>query len=259
MVLLVDADVYSAADDFPAVQHDFGWDEEVDQITGPLTPGDLKRRCLIESTILRSLYGRESEEAGVERLYHLLKNETISAQRVYDFDAETCRKLELAGRGDIKRFVEHVQALRKRYFEKDPFVDRGAQRILSTELLELREQTNLEVLFGPSSLYGKTLKKALVRTNLKRYAERDVYDAKLMLSLVLSALESEHPLRTEQRDPLLEVLQQRLKNSPAALFRYREELLTLLREIPTSEYEPILVGKQIQSLRSKLEAVRKQN
>jgi hypothetical protein len=104
----------------------------------------------------RWLFGEESAARPERHLDEILLTRVRDAAREYDLNERQRRKLQLAGRGDIKRFFDRVED-RRRGFETE-------RQRFQTGLAALKRLNDLSEIyqkgpFGDGSLFAKTLRK----------------------------------------------------------------------------------------------------
>lgn len=116
-------------------------------------------------------------------------------------------KLELAARGDIKRFFERVDGSRKKF----QAVGNDANRIneIWPDIEPLQQKLHVG-LFDDQSLFAKTLEKTLDEEQAASYRavqlERRKFRYKAAIGAALLKLDVAVPLRDEERRKLLDVL-----------------------------------------------------
>jgi hypothetical protein len=102
------------------------------------------------------LVGEDSAARPERHLEEILLTSIRDAAREHDLNAGQRRKLQLAGRGDIKRFFDRVED-RRRGFETE-------RQRFQTGLAALQRLNDLSEIyhkgpFGDGSLFAKTLRK----------------------------------------------------------------------------------------------------
>jgi hypothetical protein len=113
------------------------------------------------------------------------------------------KKLELAGRGDIKRFFDRVEEKRKEF--ESVRTDQQKFSAFFQELRPLQLAMNAG-LFGDESIFARTLKKTLDPEQTARYEtvviERRHYRQRAWVGLMLAKLDGQVGLTAEQRTRL---------------------------------------------------------
>lgn len=235
------------ADELSPIQFESDWNDEVVEEVAALEAVD-QRRFELRTTFDYAVYG-ERAERGIARLHRVLREELATAQKSYEFDASQQKQLTLAGRGDIKHFVDKSEAFFELCLEQR--VAFNNNRELEIALNALRRDRVRHHLFGPSSLFGKTLRKVTKTAKKKVDEVRDQYEQEVMFLLITTNL-GDHPLRDEQKNPLNVLLQRTIQASLPIADDERKELVKRLIAIPSSEYEKILSKDQLATLRPNL-------
>jgi hypothetical protein len=144
---------------------------------------------------------------GADQARHRLESrlawEIQRVDRLYGLDPAQKHKLELAGRGDIKRFFDDVR-------KKEAMLDRARgdlprHHALMTELEPLRTHAP-QILFIDGSLFVKTLRNTLSPDQRARY-EQDRFDFyRHRVAWAASYLEQRLRLSREQRDRFVDLI-----------------------------------------------------
>jgi hypothetical protein len=142
--------------------------------------------------------------AARDRLESRLIRVIDQVDQMYDLTPEQEKKLEVAGRGDIKRFFDRIAEM-KRQFDQ-PEGDLVQNRVSQHDLHSLRQEFQQNH-FDDNSLFSKTLKRMLTPEHRARYEERDrVATYRTRVNWVLFPLSRELGLSREQHRRLLDVI-----------------------------------------------------
>jgi hypothetical protein len=176
-----------------------------------------------------------------DRLEMFLARRLKELKAHYHLTEAQLKKLQLAGRGDIKRFMDRLhQAARKL---EDSQIDDGELRNIDFEIDEATKAMNTEF-FGEDSLFYKTTattlnteqaadwETALIKENYRRF-ERAVVQS-------VTALQRNLGLRAKQTTALAELLV--FETRPPKRFGEASELALVLFQasrIPTARIKPI--------------------
>lgn len=137
-----------------------GWDEEA------IPPGDGRppaRRVVLSVSVEHWVFGQEGSH-GTALLKAFLQQKMAAIQREYtELNAANLEKLELAGKGDIKRFHDQVAVLKARYPQNT--IDQEQLHLVLAEVQTLRQRLHSDQFFGDQSILTKTLRLIVARKN----------------------------------------------------------------------------------------------
>lgn len=195
--------------------------------------------------------------AARKRLDTLLDLRTNDVDRTCRLSEIQRRKLQLAGRGDIKNFFEQVEAVRQKFLLVRK--DQNKFNELWQEIQPL--QTTLKAgLHGEDSLFYKTLRNALDPQQLSRYlqvdGERKAYQYRAKVELVVAMLEANLPLRDEQRQKLILLI---LENTrPPRRFGNADYYVVLwnVSQVPKDKLRPLFEDTEWRILSQQLDQAR---
>jgi hypothetical protein len=164
------------------------------------------------------------------------------------------RKLELAGQGDVKRFLRSVEQLKEKFRQVGQDQQKFNEIAREASPLQMKMQTGV---FGDSSLYRKILKQTLDQGQSVRYEQEERqrrkfrYEAKI--ELVMSNLESTIPLRAEQRQRMVKLLLD--ETEPPKNFGQYDYYVVLVqaRKLGEAKLKPIFDDAQWQTLKRALD------
>jgi hypothetical protein len=133
-------------------------DDDEDEVVNPPKPAGAMDFALTEANFDSWLFGDiQDGRARRQWLEYRLRVKTTQVASKHELSPEQIKKLQLAGRGDIKRFFDQVEEMRLRFEELRANIPAG-QRFLSNELCPLRTQFQTGS-YGNDSLFNKTLQK----------------------------------------------------------------------------------------------------
>ena len=158
-------------------------------------------------------------EAGRDRLRTQLEIELADLDQTCQLDEAQRKKLLLAGRLDIQRFLDRYGALRRKFLKIR--TDQNAMNAFWGEMSPLQQQIQ-SGLFGNDSLLRGVISKTLSAEQLSKFEAaslaRRIYRMRAKLELLLVAADEGMALRAEQRERLqtlcLENLKPARRNSP---------------------------------------------
>ena len=193
----------------------------------------------IDQWVFGNVVGRgQSGTSGIDRLNVLLSARCEGIASVVSLSEDQVRKLRLAGRGDIHRFMEKVDAVHVKFEAVRNDQEKMNQMWQEVQPLQQQFQAGL---FGAGSLFNKVLSEILdeqqlynVRTDEQK-RQRFGYQARIWRAL--AQLERSTPLTKEQRDKLLDLL---LATPPPLRFGQHDHYYVLwqLSKIPEEKIRP---------------------
>lgn len=200
---------------------------------------------MADSSFDQWIFGDQTPDHGLKRIESLLTTNVDSLKRVCGLTADQAAKLELAGRGDIKRFYDEVDVLHTKFNKVRR--NRNAVTAFYQEILPVKAKLDAG-LFDQTSLFGKVLSRSLSDEQSARYeeAERERrefrYHAKLRL--LVAMMERTVPLRADQRERFVRMLKE--ETQPPKVFGKYDyyALLYQLSRIPDWKLETIFDGAE---------------
>src|SRR5262249_46643570 len=142
------------------------------------------------------------------RLDSLLTLNVDDLERTCGLTPVQKRKLIVAGRGDIKRFFDRIEEVRKRFAKNQNDQNQFAQ--LWQEVQPLRNAYHAGF-FGEESIYAKALKATLTPEQLEKYEavvrDRTLYRYWARVDLAMELLNNEVGFTDDQRRQLVKLLQ----------------------------------------------------
>jgi hypothetical protein len=188
----------------------------------------------------RWIFGAQNAQQGTQRVKSELSLNVEAVHRTCGLTEAQMAKLELAGQGDVKRFLSEVQTLRERFMKVRR--NRNAFGKIWEDIRPLQAKFNAG-LFGESSFFNKVLRRTLNDEQSSKYEEamwqrkQARYLAKL--KLVVAIMERNMPLRAEQREQFIDVLRQETK-PPMAFGQYDYYVVLFqVAKVPEEKLKPI--------------------
>ena len=176
-----------------------------------------------------------------------------SVDRHCDLSNAQKSKLELAGRGDIKRFFDEVEVVRKEFMK----VRRDRQKFnqIHQKISPLQMKFNSGI-FDDSSLLHKVLKRTLDTQQQAKYEqselERRRFRYQARVAMVVAMLEKGVPLLDEQRQKLIKLIGE--ETEPPRKFGQYDYYVVLYQAstLPEDKLKPIFDDAQWRALQVQL-------
>ncbi len=195
--------------------------------------------------------GGQSAAQGRRHLDSLLALHVESIDRVCSLTDPQRAKLELAGRGDIKRFFDEVEDVRQEFME----VRRDQQKFnpIWQKISPLQLKLN-SGMFQHDSLVYKVLQRTLESEQFARYEDHSLerlrFHHRANVAMVVAMLENGIPLRDEQRQSFIKLMLDET-DPPRAYGQYGYYVvLYQASELPEEEVKPIFDEGQWRALRA---------
>jgi hypothetical protein len=172
----------------------------------------LARQIIDEQQLDSMIFQRDGNAAGARRrLDSQLSLQLDDIDRVCKLTEAQKVKLQLAARGDIKRFFDRWEALKRNFKpldQRQPEFQQEYQKLhQNIRPLQLALQSGL---FRDDSLIHKSFHDALTEQQQASYAamerERRLFHHRASVALAVSTLEQAVPLRDVQRQKLIDLL-----------------------------------------------------
>jgi hypothetical protein len=195
-------------------------------------------------------------QQAAKRFETMLSVQADTVADVCGMAPEQKEKLLLAGRGDIARFFERVEASRKKF----QLVKNDQNRIneVFQDIQPLQMAINAG-LFNDGSFFHKVVQKSLNEEQRKKLEQteraRREFQYKAKIELVVSALDDSIALRAQQRDELIKMLQ---ATPPPKQFGQYDFYVVLFRlsRLPEATLGRLFDGPQRRALDRQLDQVR---
>jgi len=159
------------------------------------------------------------------------------------------KKLRLAARGDIERFLERVEKARKKFDEVRFDQNRINEVFQEIQPLQAKLQAGL---FGEESLFEKTMNKTLTQQQneprMQLETERRKFRYQAQIGITLAILENGLPLLDEQREKITKLLED--ESQPPKRFSQYDYYYVLLQmaKLPEDKLKGILDETQLKML-----------
>lgn len=193
-----------------------------------------------EETFDQWVFGGKTTSQVTKRLDSLLLLQVESVERACELSDAQKKKLQLAGRGDMKRFFSAVEEKRKKFREARRDQNRFNNIWQEIQPLQLRFNSGI---FDEKSLFYKVLKRTLDPDQSEEYEEREQerwkfrYEAKVELAVAM--METGVPLRDVQRQKFVKLLLE--ETEPPAKFGQYDYYVVLYKaaKVPKEKLQPI--------------------
>ena len=167
------------------------------------------------------------------------------------------KKLQLAGRGDIKRFFEEVEVVRKKFLLVRKDQNKFNEIWQEISPLQMKFMSGLH---GDSSLFQKTLHNMLNGDQRKKYesfsGERQKFQFRAKVELVVAILENSLPLRDEQRQKLITLVVE--KTAPPKFTGQMDYYIVMwnISKLPEAQLKPLFDNAEWKILNQQFVQVR---
>jgi hypothetical protein len=189
--------------------------------------------------------GSGSSTAGKARMDAYLKLKIEELTRVCELSELQKKKLTLAARGDMKRFFDQVEVVRKKFQAVKN--DRNGFNQIWQEISPLQQKQQIG-LFGDSSMFAKTLQKTLTEEQLVSYRkvteDRRRYRFRASIEVALVNLGNTVALRHDQHQALVKLIVDE-SALPHSFGQFDEHLVTYaMSKIPAAKLKAIVDDRQ---------------
>ena len=199
----------------------------------------------------------QTAAAARKRLEQMLTLQMDDVDRACQLTEAQKKKLQLAGRGDVVRFFDEIEVVRKKFLlvRKDQQKFNEIWQDISP--LQVKFQAGL---FGDESFYQKTLRNMLKGEQLSKFAavddERRKFQYRAKVELVVAMLENALPLRDEQRQKLITLIVEETK--PPRLFGQQDYYIVMwnVSKIPEKKLKPLFSDAEWKALNQQFQQVR---
>ncbi len=192
-----------------------------------------------------------------QRMETQAKLQLAELDRIGELAPAQRQKLELAARGDLQRFLDEVDALRRKFnaaVKKDP--NAANQMWQEIQPLQARQARGLT---GSGSLLAKVIPQTLSPEQSLKYeavtGERRKFRYRASIAVALHTLEGSVALTGEQRDALRKLL---LELPPPKAFGQYDHYLIMYRlsMLPPQRIQPLLDERQWTAMKRQLDQQR---
>ena len=197
--------------------------------------------------------GGGGANAGRKRIQDRLKLQLDELNRVCGLTDAQQQKLSLAARGDMKRFFDQVEELRKKFLEVRQ--DQNAFGLIWQEIQPLQRK-QASGLFNDPSLYSKIRAKTLSVEQSEKYRavleERQRFRYRASVEVAMTTLENSVALDQKQREALAQLLID--KTQPPEAFGQHDYNFVMYRlaRLPEQEVKSLLDERQWKTIQPQL-------
>jgi hypothetical protein len=164
------------------------------------------------------------------------------------------KKLLLAGRGDIKRYFDRVEEIRKKF---DKVKNDQNQFGLIWQDIQTLQAAYQAGVFGEESIFAKALKSTLSQEQMAKHAQvvhdRLLYRFWARVDLAMELLNNSVGFTDEQRQRLVKLLAEETRPPKRLGQNDYYAVLFLLASLPEAKVKPIFDDVQYRSLRRQLD------
>ncbi|AGA27737.1 hypothetical protein [Singulisphaera acidiphila] len=234
-------------------------DDEVEEESHSQMPGIGQPFMIAEANFDHVVFGNARNSAtALARLETLVKLKIDEVDQVARLTDAQKKKLELASRGDIKRFFDQVEEKRKAF----QLVRNDQQKYAAfyQQLNPLRQAFS-QGLFGEDSIFTKTLKKSLDEGQIVEYGnlgrQRRALSQEARIGRVLAILDHSVGLDVAQRRKLMKLIIEETR--PPKIFGNYDiyAVLFQLSRLPQDRIKPIFQEPQWRLVHAQLEGAKK--
>ncbi len=197
--------------------------------------------------------GSANAAAGRERINSHLKLKLNELIRVCDLTEAQQKKLSLAARGDMKRFFDEVEEVRKKFLKVKN--DRNGFNNIWQEIHPLQQQ-QAAGLFGDSSFFGKTIRRTLTDEQQAKYQivqeERRRFRYRAAIEVALHTLGNTVALRHDQHEAVLKLVAE--ETQPLHVFGQYDHYAIMFKmsELPAAKLKSLLDERQWKLLQQQM-------
>ncbi len=208
-----------------------------------------------DEVLERWIYGPGGSDQARQRFRFILAEEITKVDRMYGLTPEQKKKLEVAGRGDMKRLFDRAQ-------EVIAMLHRTGRNVNVLRLSLWQYQplpNNLDLkLFGKGSMFAKTLEKTLTLEQRARHEQerRAVYRSRV--EWMVSQIHAQLRFSDEQRRRFVDAIV--AETRPPEKYGKYDFLALLFRasRLPEARLKPICNEAQWRLIRHEFDQVRRQ-
>ena len=201
--------------------------------------------------------GIGSEVAGRARINSHLKLKLDELNRVCDLTEDQQKKLTLAARGDMKRFFDQVEEVRRKFLKvkNDP---NGINNVWQE--IQPLQQKQAAGLFGDTSFFAKTIRKTLTDEQQAKYRivleERRRFRYRAAIEVSLHTLGNAVALRHDQHEAVLKLLVE--ETQPPYVFGQYDHHAVMyeMSSLPAAKLKPLLDERQWKLLQQQFNQAR---
>ncbi len=198
--------------------------------------------------------GSNNAAAGKARIQSSVKMKLAELQRVCDLTDAQSKKLSLAARGDMLRFFEDVEVVRKKFLKVRN--DQNAFNQIWQEINPL-QQRQMAGLFGDSSFFAKTVRNTLTREQQVKYQvvldDRRRFRYQAAAEVALHTLSSTVALHHDQHEAVFKLIIE--ETQPPLTFGSYDQYFVFysLAKLPNAKLKSLLDDRQWKLLQPHLQ------
>ena len=231
-------------------------EEEAPVPAAPMNGGFMFNNAQFDQWVFGNI-GMANAGAARTKLESLLSLNVEDLERTCGLTPVQQKKLLLAGRGDIKRFFDRVEDLRKKFDKVKN--DQNQFGLMWQDIQTLQSAYQAGVL-GEESIFAKALKSTLSQEQTAKH-EQVVHDRLLYrywarVDLAMELLNNTVGFTDEQRQRLVTLLAEETRPPRRLGQNDYYAVLYLLASLPEAKVKPIFEDVQYRSLRRQLDQAR---
>lgn len=189
--------------------------------------------------------GNGNAANGKARLVTRLNLQLAEIDRLCGLTTEQKEKLQLAARGDTKRFFDEVEVVRQKFLAVRH--DQNAFGQIWQDIQPLQRRVSLG-LHGETSIFHKALRRTLNDEQMERYQnlldERRKYRYRASIEVALTSIEHSVPLKHSQHEAIVKLMLDETP-TPLAFGQYDQYLiLHQLSKLGETRVKPLLDERQ---------------
>jgi hypothetical protein len=197
--------------------------------------------------------GAGNADAGRKRISSWLTLKLNEVDRACGLSDEQKQKLTLAAGGDVKRFFDEVEVVRKKFMAVRKDQNAFGQIWQDIQPLQAKLATGL---FGDRSLFAKTLHKTLAPEQVAKYdaiqEERRGFRYRAAIEVSLVTLENTVPLSSDQRERLIKIMIDETQPPDAFGQQDQQYVMYALANVPKEHVKSLLDERQWKLLEPQL-------
>lgn len=201
--------------------------------------------------------GSRTAAAGRERINSHLKMKLDELHRICNLTEDQQKKLRLAARGDMKRFFDEVEEVRRKFLKVRN--DQNAFNNLWQEISPLQQQ-QAKGLFGDTSLFTKTIRRTLTDEQQAKYQlaleDRRRFRYRAAIEVALHTLGNTVALRHDQYEAVLKLVIEETR--PPYVFGQYDQYAVMyaMSNLPTAKLKPLFDDRQWKLLQKQFDQSR---
>jgi hypothetical protein len=232
--------------------------DDDDEDEAPAPPAPVNGFAMNDAQFDQWVFGNMgAANAGVARskLDSLLTLQVDDLERTCSLTLVQKKKLMLAGRGDIKRFFDRIEDIRKKFSKNRNDQNQWGQ--VWQEIQPLRNAFNSGFFDGGESIFSKAIKATLKAEQVEKHEgvvrDRVLYRYWARVDLAMELLNNEVGFTDDQRQQVVKLLREETKPPRRLGEQDYYVVLYQLSRIPEAKLKPVFEDYQWQSLKRQLD------